>query len=165
MRGENQFDNVIRVDFGGNAKSKKELPAPPDALSAQKLRLFSEWIEAGMVMVVSDPRTNGVQVPSYLRNLCELRLNFSLRFDLRDFAFDEQGISATLMFPEGLFFCMLPWPAVFALHSYETNAGVMFPESIPDEFTVDVKSGSIRWKEQPKAESEEIAAIVPLRPE
>ena len=159
MLSEDVSNNVITVDFKRQVRSSESAVEKPilDAalnLCAQKLKLFSEWIDLGMVMVIFDPRMSGVQVPKELAQECELRLNFSHRFDLKDFVYDQDGISATLMFPGGLFFCVVPWSSIFAMHSYADNSGAMWPDSLPKEFSIDVKEGNVEWQEaqaEPKA--------------
>lgn len=52
-------------------------------------------------------------MPSHLADKPMLGLNFSYGYQLPDFAFDERGVSATLEFDEGYFFCQVPWEAVY----------------------------------------------------
>ncbi len=103
--------NVVHVDF---ARAKKA----PSSVEQQKFEAFCELIEQGMVMVTLDARCAGVSVPPYLAQEADLRLNFSHRFQVRDFAYDAEGVRASLSFPEGIFYCNVPWTAVLAIRSH-----------------------------------------------
>lgn len=120
------MDNVIHVDFA----RKKPLNVPRDA---EKLKIFSQLLDKGVTMIILDARREGVCVPSALAGELDLRLNFSHQYGVKDFAYDEQGVSATLSFPEGFFFCQIPWPSVFAIQSTPSNSHVVWPEDVPKE--------------------------------
>ena len=48
-----------------------------------------------MVMVVMDTRRQGVQVPPRFADDFQLRLNFSHKFYIDDFEYDEYGVRAS----------------------------------------------------------------------
>ncbi len=81
--------------------------------NTEKLQAFKRGLEKGVVMVVLDARRPGVSVPSQFAKRPNLGLNYSYDYRLPDFAFDEQGVSATLSFDEGYFYCLVPWEAVY----------------------------------------------------
>lgn len=87
----------------------------PTTKGARKLEAFKKGLERNVVMVTLDARREGVSVPSQFAKEVALSLNFSHRYNLPDFAFDEQGVSATLSFNEGYFFCLIPWEAVYRI--------------------------------------------------
>jgi hypothetical protein len=103
-------DNVVRLNF---AKPKKEVPPA----SAEKRTIFGAFLEEGIVAVVLDPRGPGCQIPPDFRDDEQLVLNFCYAYNINDFAFDDDGIGATLAFPQGYFYCFVPWHAVLAMHS------------------------------------------------
>ena len=80
-----------------------------------KLKAFKEGLEEGVVALVLDARCPGVQVPLAYVETSVLVLNFSYKYNLPDFAFDEEGVSATLTFDEGYFYCLVPWTAVYRI--------------------------------------------------
>ncbi|MBH1988753.1 MAG: hypothetical protein I8H75_03305 [Myxococcaceae bacterium] len=89
-------------------QGKKQRP------SLQKLDAFRKGLEEGGVVMISlDTTQPGVSLPSRLMNLECVSLNYSHRYNLPDFGYDEAGVSATLSFDEGFFYCMVPWISVF----------------------------------------------------
>lgn len=121
-------DNVVRVNFG----------APPaiaetrDPLAEEKLEIFSRLIEQGMVLVTLNTRAEGVSVPAQHIGNPQLHLNFSLRFFIDDFEYDEHGVRASLSFRGTPHFCDLPWHAVYMLRSQADETILVFPESFPE---------------------------------
>lgn len=81
----------------------------------KKLQVFTKGLEQGIVMITLDPRCEGVSLPSQFSKNAYLSLNFAYGYNLPDFAFDEEGVSATLSFDEGYFYCLIPWKAVFRI--------------------------------------------------
>lgn len=122
-------DNVVRIAFG----AAPEVDAPPDPAADEKLEIFTRLIEAGMVLVNLDTRAPGARVPPQHVGEPQLGLNFSHRFGLDDFSYDERGVRASLSFQGRPFFCDVPWGAVFMLRSYVTGEVVLFPASLPPE--------------------------------
>ncbi|MFU8804489.1 MAG: ClpXP protease specificity-enhancing factor SspB [Bradymonadaceae bacterium] len=128
-------DNVLHVDFSRRSSARTprtaEIVEYDDPLGETKLGHFSDLIELGMVMVTLDSRVAGVEVPPQLRGLPELRLNFSHRFGIEDFAFDEQGVRGSLSFDGKAHYVVIPWHAVFMLYSH--SDGTVFLFDHPDE--------------------------------
>lgn len=87
----------------------------PTPRRVSKLEAFKKGLEQDIVMITLDSRREGVSVPSQFAGTPNLSLNFSHRYNLPDFAFDEQGVSAMLSFDEGYFFCLIPWGAVYRI--------------------------------------------------
>ncbi|MCP4498958.1 MAG: hypothetical protein GY822_03200 [Deltaproteobacteria bacterium] len=134
---EESFENVVKVDFSRSAKapdddySIKSLPQAPRG--EEKLFAFEKLVEVGMVMVTLDTRRKGVQVPARFRNDLQLHLNFSHRFGIDDFLYDEQGVQASLSFHGRALRCVVPWTAVYMMRSHVDQAVAIFPEDLPEE--------------------------------
>ena len=136
---EDENNNVVRVHFGGSPttsssdpSAQEGSPGTPRSVHPQnhaKLKLFSELLEKGMVMVTLDTRVEGVLVPPQFQDLPELRLNFSHLFHLDDFVYDTAGLRASLSFQGQRHFCDIPWEAVFLLYSHETGEGFLLDPS------------------------------------
>lgn len=122
-------DNVVHVAFGAVKKSV----IPEDPIAAEKLEHFTRLIDAGMVLVSLDTRKPGVSIPEGFRGDPQLGLNFSHRFGISDFDYDEQGVRATLSFQGNGHYCDIPWGAVFMLRSYVTDEVALFPDTVPPE--------------------------------
>ena len=120
-------DNVVRVAFGG----PKRPPKSPD--DNEKFKAFCELIDRGMTMVTLDSRREGVRVPPSLQGQHQVLLNFSHRFGLDDFRYDEHAVSASLSFSGQPYFCEIPWSAVWHLRSHVDDTALVFPQSMPPE--------------------------------
>ncbi len=134
---EESFENVVKVDFGRAAKAPSDdysiKSLPEDDRGEEKLFAFEKLVEVGMVMVTLDTRRKGVQVPARFRNDLQLHLNFSHRFGIDDFLYDEHGVQASLSFHGQAFRCVVPWTAVYMMRSHVDQAVAIFPEDLPDE--------------------------------
>ena len=97
----------------------------PLSPAIEKLKAFKEGLEKGIVMITLDATRLDVSVPSYLSEDIYLSLNYSYTYQLPDFAFDEEGVSATLSFNEGYFYCLVPWEAVYRVGNQ------VWPEDFP----------------------------------
>ena len=132
-------ENIVRVDFG--RKSSKRAPTPRStplakdlpAEAPEKLRVFARLIERGMVMTTLDARVEGVCVPAKFVGDLQLNLNFSHRFGVPDFAYDDVGVRCTLSFGGQPFLCDVPWSAIYVMRSHVDNEVVLWPEHLPTE--------------------------------
>lgn len=122
-------DNVVRVAFG----AARPIRADACPRAAEKLAAFTRLVDAGMVLVHLDTRVPGARVPPQYAGDVQLGLNFSHRFGLGDFVFDDVGVRASLSFQGQPFFCDVPWSAVFMMRSYVTDDVALFTESMPRE--------------------------------
>lgn len=117
---------VVEVDFGAG-REESSGPETPFAV-------FSRMINQGMVMVTLDPQAEGTTVPPEFMGHRELRLNFSYRFQLPDFDFDEDGVRASLSFQGQRKYCDIPWEAVYMLFCHETGEFAVFrPPMLPTQ--------------------------------
>ena len=128
-------ENVVTVNFGALPQGRS---LPPDPSDETKLRAFIDLIEKGMVGVTLDARVEGVEVPLGFRHEHQLVLNFSHKFFLDDFAFDDRGVRASLSFQGRDHFVDIPWRAIWMMHSHEDGTTIVSPDDIPVEITSDV---------------------------
>jgi hypothetical protein len=124
--------NVIELDFASRKVSQAHDSAS-NALSHKKVSVFRHWIEQGIVMLTIDARRSDVKVPEEFRELGDLKLNFSFGYHIPDFNFNDVGVWATLSFEDGLFFCMIPWTAVYAMQSEGLKQGALWFEDFPSD--------------------------------
>ncbi len=87
----------------------------PSTPSQEKLEYFKAKLEQGVVFIMLNAAAKGVRVPPGFAGNPMLGLNFSYSYGLTDFGFDEQGVSATLSFNEGYFYCEVPWGSVYRI--------------------------------------------------
>jgi hypothetical protein len=101
--------------------------------ATEKLVVFEEMLEHGIVLLTFDTRVKGVEVPAAFRGTPQLHLSFSMRFRIDDFEVDEDGVRGTLSFDDGPFRCIVPWEAVYGMSSEAMPRRVTFPRSFPPE--------------------------------
>ena len=137
---DESLDNIIRVDFGGGTPQGEpqtdvsELEADVSAeQSEEKVRIFSELLDRGTVMVTLDSRRDDVTIPDDFRDEFRLNLNFCYQFAIPDFEFDDVGIRASLSFGGVDYWCDIGWDAVYMLRSHVENDVVLFPNDFPPE--------------------------------
>ena len=104
-----------------------------DKKDQEKKGRLLDFLDKGMVMIHLDARRPGVLVPADLAKEAHLRLNLSYRFDPQDMTIGEWGIRATLSFGGSRFKVAVPWSALFAITSYETQEPCMYPDDMPKE--------------------------------
>src|SRR4051812_37506333 len=125
---EDGGNNVVRVDF-----KRAQRSSPSDPTAPQKYAVFGRFIDRGKVMVTLDARRLGVSVPSQFVDEPQLNLDFSEKFGLQDFVYDERGVRASLSFNRQPFFCDVPWSAVYAVFSHADNERLTWARSLPTE--------------------------------
>lgn len=102
-------------------------------LSMEKLTRFQTFIKENLTALTFDTRVAGVEVPRQFRGVPRLILNFSHNFHIPDFAYDEQGVRATLSFDTGEFFVQIPWDAIYVMMVPKTKEAAMWDVSVPVE--------------------------------
>lgn len=147
-------DNVVSVDFKAPKKTKRAPLSEKDrSRNLEKLEVFRQLVDQGMVMVVMDTRRKGVQVPPRFADDYQLRLNFSLKFYIDDFEYDEYGVRASLSFNKVPYYCDIPWHAIYALNSQAVEQGVMWPDDVPSELQEMVDEIQSEQERQERAKS------------
>jgi len=119
-------DNVVRLNFG---KAQKPVVSP---LALPIRSVFEEFLQAGIVAVALDTRVGQCQVPPSFRGESQLVLNFAYAYRVPDFGFDDHGIFATLTFPEGYFYCFVPWESILSMHSEALKKSAVW--KLPEEY-------------------------------
>lgn len=125
---------VIHVNFGAPRQPEPEprhpnynpTLFPDDPVAERKLEIFSRFIDESLVAVTLDSTVPGVAVPAQFMNQPMLILNFSHRFGLPDFTYDEDAICGSLSFGGQPFYCVIPWAAVKALRHKEDGSVAVF---------------------------------------
>jgi stringent starvation protein B len=96
-------------------------------------------LERSNVDVYLDPRAKGVVVPPQFRKEPRLILKIGLNMPvpIPDLRLDDESMSCTLSFNRSPFFCVVPWPSVFAMVG-EDGRGMVWPDDVPQELAVKV---------------------------
>ena len=98
-----------------------------------KQRCFRHLLEGGIAALHFDARHPGVQVPPRFANDPWLVLNFSWRYNVADFLFDDEHVQGSLSFSGRPYFCVIPWTAVFAMTNEARTEGQHWADDMPQE--------------------------------
>jgi stringent starvation protein B len=92
-------------------------------------------LEKTSVLMHLDARRDGVVVPRHLKNNAQLilQLGLDLPVPIRDLDVGDDGVRCTLSFSRTPFFCVLPYPAIFAMVSEDGGRAMVWPEDVPVE--------------------------------
>jgi stringent starvation protein B len=104
------------------------VPLPP------KKEVALALLERSSVHVHLDPRAPGVVVPAGFKKQPQLVLQIGLNMPvpIPDLRLDEEGMSCTLSFNRTPFFCVVPWPGVYAMVG-DDGRGMVWPDDVPPE--------------------------------
>jgi stringent starvation protein B len=96
-------------------------------------------LERSNVDIYLDPRARGVVVPPQFRKEPRLILKIGLNMPvpIPDLRVDEESMSCTLSFNRSPFYCVVPWPSVFAMVG-DDGRGMVWPDDVPHELSVKV---------------------------
>jgi stringent starvation protein B len=91
-------------------------------------------LERSNVDIYLDPRAQGVVVPPQFRKEPRLILKIGLNMPvpIPDLRLDDESMSCTLSFNRAKFFCVVPWPSVFAMVG-DDGRGMVWPDDVPQE--------------------------------
>lgn len=104
---------IIRVDFENKqVVSKNTRSTPVSPLNKNKLETFSQFVDQDLTTLIIDTLNYEVQVPDSLQKNPAMQLNWSHKFQLPDFEYDENGVQGTLTFNQQPFFVVVPWESV-----------------------------------------------------
>jgi stringent starvation protein B len=140
----------------------------PTARLPPKKDVALALLEQASMYIHLDPRAEAVQVPAWFKKQPQLVLQVGLNMavPIPDLHVDERGLSCTLSFNRAPFFCMIPWPAVFALVG-ENGQAMVWAEDVPAEVAAQAQAQKAPEKPRPhlrsvgEGESAEPAAAVP----
>ena len=106
-------------------------PLPPKKEVA--LALLERSNDRG-IFVHLDPRQATVVVPPWFKKQPQLVLQIGLNMPvpIPDLRLDEEGMSCTLSFNRTPFFCVVPWPGVYAMVG-DDGRGMVWPDDVPPE--------------------------------
>lgn len=114
-------------------------------------------LEQSKVRLHLDPRADGVVVPLQFKRQPQLLLDIGLNLPvpIPDLYLDDDKITCTLSFGGRPFYCILPWPSIFAMVG-DDGRGMVWPESLPPEV--------VAAQSMPKEAKPKLAAVPPPPP-
>ncbi len=106
----------------------------PPRLPAKR-EVATQLLEQGPILVHVDPRRTGVSVPAAFSGDPKLVLRFGhgLTPAIADLDLGEDALAGTLSFGGQPHYCVLPWPAVYAVVSEADQRGMVWPDDVPAE--------------------------------
>jgi len=92
-------------------------------------------LEKTSVLMHLDARRDDVVVPRHLKTNPQLilQLGLNLAVPIRDLDVGDDGVRCTLSFSRTPFYCVLPYPAIFAMVSEDGGRAMVWPEDVPAE--------------------------------
>jgi stringent starvation protein B len=104
----------------------------------------AQTMEEGPVLVHIDARRPAVSVPAHLCTdaALVLRFGYGLSPAIVDLSVDDDGIAGTLMFGGVPHHCVLPWPAIYAVVSEQSQRAMVWPEDVPAEVLAQMRGSS-----------------------
>lgn len=112
--------------------------------SREKKKLFATLLQEGVTALHLDPRRPGVIVPGRFSDQGWLVLNYSYRYNVADFRFNDQVIEASLSFGGQSFYCRVPWPAVFAITDSSRQRGRIWHDEVPADVDSAIGGGEAK---------------------
>jgi stringent starvation protein B len=111
--------------------------------SQDKRKIFEQLLGQGIATLHLDARRPGVIVP--VRHTCDewLVLNYSYRYGIADFTFDDVRVFASLSFQGRPVGCSVPWEAVFAITDATRTQGLLWRDDLPPEVQARLDSGAM----------------------
>jgi len=130
---EESYDSILDT-FGGEEETNIASAPSSEKIHQQhhrqmrqtKKEFFSRALQGGIASLYLVPTTKGVVVPEQFMGAPELVLNYSYRYHIADFNFDDERVVASLSFGGFPFQCVVPWDAVFGIGNQAEGAYCSF---------------------------------------
>lgn len=140
------MSTVFHVDFKNKKLLEKKdtdvvektTPQASAPTKISKKEYFQQLINTGMVQVCINPKARGVKLPASLKSEPVIMLNWSQKFHIKDFEFDDKGVRGTLSFNSTNFFVDTPWKSIWAifLANNPKETMKMWEEDLPKEISL-----------------------------
>jgi stringent starvation protein B len=100
-----------------------------------KKEVLLNLLEKASVLVHLDARREDVKVPRHLKTNPQLilQLGLNLAVPIQDLDVSDDQVTCTLSFARTPFFCVLPYPAIFAMVAEDGKSAMVWPEDVPAE--------------------------------
>jgi hypothetical protein len=114
-----------------------------------------------------DPRAARVVVPPWFKKQPQLVLQIGLNMPvpIPDLRLDDEGMSCTLSFNRAPFYCVVPWPSVYAMVG-DDGRGMVWPDDVPPEVVhqAKVREGDGAAAKKAPAKRAGLSAVAPASP-
>lgn len=117
-----------------------------------KKDLVGSMLDQGLIHILVDTRTPGVDLPEHLMGRVDVKINLSWQFKTL-IELTDQGIFANLSFNGETRQVVIPWFAIYFVGSKQTQEGILFPEDAPGEIVTRITSSQESRPKPQKFES------------
>lgn len=128
------FDGEEETNIASTPSSDKIHQQQHRQMRQTKKEFFSRALQGGIASLYLAPTTKGVVVPERFRGTSELVLNYSYRYHIADFNFDDERVVASLSFSGFPFQCVVPWDAVIGIGN---QAEGVFCSFVQDSYSIE----------------------------
>lgn len=125
-----QDSNLMRV-LGDMENEEEKKNVDLLEINKAKRKIFERALESGIATLQLDARVSGVQVPQMFKGNSSLALNYSYKYNVPDFCFDDDCVVATLSFSRVPFRCIIPWESVSVIIDHSSSAVYQFVSNTP----------------------------------
>lgn len=127
------YETVSAVLDERQENSQEEVhQVTPYQLRKIKREFFSRALQSGVASLHFDPSMPGTVVPDRFRGQSILVLNYSYRYHISDFNFDDNEVVASLSFGGVPHRCVVPWDAVMGISNQSETVYYSFvPQALP----------------------------------
>jgi hypothetical protein len=127
---------VYYVDFNKRkllSREEAEQKISASKSDLEKMSYFSSLLNQGMSTIRVNTKWPGVVLPSHLKDQLITQINWSTKFQIPDFQYDELGVRGTLSFNKTPCYTDIPWAAVWSMALAHGGSSREWKESIPKE--------------------------------
>lgn len=129
---------VLYVDFKNKALLKKQTLdsiTVENKLNKEKLDYFHSLIDGGLTQVIVNGHIDKVLLPKNMISNFAIPINWSHKFNIKDFQYDSLGVRGTLSFNKKPYFVNLPWESIWLIHRPDNNKlSKIWKAEAPDGF-------------------------------
>ena len=131
---------VFYIDFKKKVLLEKKVTEDSSKVISndkEKLNHFSKMIKDGLTQVLVNGYVDGVSLPKNMIKNYAIPINWSIKFNLKDFAYDARGVSGTLSFSKKPFIVVLPWSSIWLIHHPDSpKSSKIWKSEVPSNFDV-----------------------------
>lgn len=120
------MNTVFHIDFKNKKLIEKVSDGVPDVDNfivnaptaigpVDKYTYFSKLIDTGLIQILINPKLRGTKLPLNLKKEAFVALNWSHKFNIKDFEYDDKGVRGTLTFNAKDCFVNIPWKSIWAI--------------------------------------------------
>lgn len=133
---------IFYIDFKTKTLLEKirdqdELTAIGKDSNRDKLAFFKKLIKDGLTQVIVNGYMPKVSLPKKMMKNKAIPINWSHKFNIKDFQYDLVGVRGTLSFSKKPHFVDIPWESVWLIqHPDQAKSSKIWKEDSPPDFDI-----------------------------